>query len=57
MMLFSNVDTGNDMLRVHYTHECGEYYARCDWSLAMILFRASRYGPVFRDLALPLNHL
>ena len=44
-MLFSNVDTGNDMLRVHYTHECGEYYARCDWSLAMILFRASPYGP------------
>ena len=26
-MFFSNVDTGNDMLRVHYTHECGEYYA------------------------------
>ena len=56
-MLFSNVDTGNDMLRVRYTHECGEYYARCDWSLAMILFRASPYGPGFRDLASPLNPL
>ena len=35
-MLFSNEDSGNDMLRVHYTHECGEYYARCDWSFARI---------------------